>query len=144
MSLLGRPRVGKSWFDCARGRVSPLQLSHELGRWSVFGIDFEDRSQIRLRLVRSPEREEGRIEDVPSGAYADLVTPSQEAEAQEAGERLERAFDELPEQYQEVITLSRIVGLRFDEIAEQMGRSPGAVRTLLGRALARLSELHGR
>jgi DNA-directed RNA polymerase specialized sigma24 family protein len=40
-----------------------------------------------------------------------------------------------------VIALSRNVALSHAEIAEQIGRSEGATRTLLYRALERLSEL---
>ncbi|MBK8976560.1 MAG: sigma-70 family RNA polymerase sigma factor [Planctomycetes bacterium] len=73
--------------------------------------------------------------------YASLCSPSLEAVAQETIERFERAFDLLPEQYREVITLARIVGLGHAEIAARLGREQGAVRTLLHRALARLGRL---
>lgn len=62
-------------------------------------------------------------------------TASQMAAAGELSQRMERAFDLLPDDYSEVIALSRIVGLSHAEIAEQLGRSEGAVRTLLSRAL---------
>ena len=53
------------------------------------------------------------------------------------------AFAQLPEDYREVITLSRVVGLSHGQIASQLGKSEGAVRVLLHRALARLSGLLG-
>jgi hypothetical protein len=53
---------------------------------------------------------------------------------------LEAAFDELPEHYREVITLSRIAGLSRAEIAAHMGRSEASVRNLLSRALVVLAE----
>jgi DNA-directed RNA polymerase specialized sigma24 family protein len=40
-----------------------------------------------------------------------------------------------------VISLAHIVGLSRAEIAERMGRTDGAVRTLLWRGLATLAEL---
>jgi RNA polymerase sigma factor (sigma-70 family) len=46
-----------------------------------------------------------------------------------------------PENYREVITLSRVVGLSHREIGEQIGKNEGAVRVLLHRALARLGRL---
>jgi RNA polymerase sigma-70 factor (ECF subfamily) len=61
--------------------------------------------------------------------------------AKEAVERIEAALDALPEDYREVITLAKLVGLSRAEIGEVMGRSEGAVRTLLFRAQARLAEL---
>jgi DNA-directed RNA polymerase specialized sigma24 family protein len=39
-----------------------------------------------------------------------------------------------------VITLAHLAGLSRAEIAEQMGRSTGAVRVLLHRALSRLAD----
>jgi RNA polymerase sigma factor (sigma-70 family) len=59
-----------------------------------------------------------------------------EALAKEEVERFERAFESLSEDHQEAISLSRIVGLPHQEIAEQMGRTEAAVRQLLHRALA--------
>jgi RNA polymerase sigma-70 factor (ECF subfamily) len=73
-------------------------------------------------------------------AYRAIATPSQDLQVREEIERVESAFDALPEHYREVITLSRLAGLSHAEIAARMGRSEGAVRTLLCRALAELSE----
>lgn len=73
--------------------------------------------------------------------YASFATPSQDVAAREEVERIEAAFDKLPDDYRTVISLSRVVGLSHAEIAQQMERTEGAVRTLLSRALARLAEL---
>ena len=62
-------------------------------------------------------------------------TASQLAAASELSERMERAFDQLSDDHRHVIALSRIVGLGHAEIAAEMGRSEGAVRVLLSRAL---------
>jgi type IV pilus assembly protein PilW len=72
--------------------------------------------------------------------YRTFCTPSGVLQAREEVERIEAAFDALPDDYREVITLSRIVGLSHAEIAERSGRSEGATRTLLYRALGRLAE----
>ncbi len=74
-------------------------------------------------------------------AYRRLSSPSGHAMAREEIERLESAFDELPEDYREVITLSRILGLSRAEIAQQMGRTEASVRMLLVRALAQLAAI---
>ncbi len=71
-------------------------------------------------------------------AYAMLHTPSQVAIGKELAAKMERAFDELSEEYREVITLIRIVGLSHHEAAAQMNRSEGATRMLLSRALVAL------
>lgn len=71
--------------------------------------------------------------------YQTLCTPSREAMLHEQIERIEAAFDRLPPQYREVITLSRIAGLSHAEIAARTDSTPGAVRTQLNRALVRLT-----
>jgi RNA polymerase sigma-70 factor (ECF subfamily) len=75
-----------------------------------------------------------------AACYATL-SPSRAAAAEETARRLEAAFALLPEDYREVLTLARIVGLSHNEIAEQMGRTVAASRVLLSRALARLASL---
>lgn len=72
--------------------------------------------------------------------YRTLSTPSRELMQREWIEALERAFEELPEARREVILLSRIVGLPHEEVARSMGRTVGATRSLLHRALADLAE----
>lgn len=73
--------------------------------------------------------------------YRSFVSPSRQAMVREEVERVEQAFEGLPDEYREVITLAHVVGLSRAEIAEQMGKSEGAVRVLLHRALARVSTL---
>ncbi len=54
--------------------------------------------------------------------------------------RFEQAMERLPEEYREVIGLCRIAGLSRETAGQLMGdRSPGAVRSLLNRALVALS-----
>ncbi len=74
-----------------------------------------------------------------SNCYRSLVTPSREVVAKEEVERFETAFETLSEDYREVISLSRVVGLSQKKIALQMERSELAVRQLLHRALAALA-----
>lgn len=74
-------------------------------------------------------------------AYRRLSSPSGHAVAREEIERLEAAFDRLSEDHREVITLARILGLSHAQIAERMGRSEGATRMLLARALAELAAI---
>ena len=61
--------------------------------------------------------------------------------ARESSERLESAFEHLPDEYREVLLLARIVGLSRAEIGEKMQRSENAVRSLLFRAQAKLASL---
>lgn len=85
-----------------------------------------------------PLRDDG--EDIPyADCYAGIATPSRIAMGREELRRVEAAFDELPDDYREVLTLSRIVGLSNSEIATQTERTEGSVRGLLQRSLTRLS-----
>jgi DNA-directed RNA polymerase specialized sigma24 family protein len=56
-------------------------------------------------------------------------------------ERIERALDELPDEYREGIAKSCLAGLPHSEVAADMGRSEVAVRKLLSRPRARLAVL---
>ncbi len=90
-----------------------------------------------------------RLENAPpSGSRADLLdrygsfcTPSRVAEAREEIARIEAAFDRLSERYREVILLARVVGLSRAAIAEHLGSTEGAIRTLLTRVTAKLAGL---
>ena len=74
-------------------------------------------------------------------AYRTLCTPSRDMEAREAIQRVEAAFDQLPEDYREAVTLHKLCGLSHAEIAERMQRSEGAVRNLVYRGISRLALL---
>ena len=47
---------------------------------------------------------------------------------------------QLPADYRDVLVLRHLEGLSFGEVAERMGRSPGAVRMLWLRAIDQLRE----
>jgi RNA polymerase sigma-70 factor, ECF subfamily len=71
--------------------------------------------------------------------YAKVHSPSAHAMAEEQAARIEASFDRLPDNYREIISLSRVVGLSNAEIAQRLGQSEGYARMLLSRALARLA-----
>ncbi|MFQ5505281.1 MAG: RNA polymerase sigma factor [Planctomycetota bacterium] len=80
-------------------------------------------------------------DDALPTCYASMVSPGRVAIAREELVRVEAAFDQLTAQQRKVLTLSRIVGLSHTEIATMMDKSALAVRSLLHRALARLSSI---
>lgn len=82
----------------------------------------------------------GTGDEVLLQCYRSFSTPSRHAIYREQVERVEDAFERLPEDYRTVILLARIVGFSRAEIAKKMGRSENAVRSLLSRALAQLAE----
>jgi RNA polymerase sigma-70 factor (ECF subfamily) len=84
--------------------------------------------------------DDGSADAALLACYATFHTPSRIAAAREEVDLVERAFDALPEHYREVILLAKVVGLSRSEIAAQTGRSETAVRSLLHRALAELTE----
>jgi RNA polymerase sigma factor (sigma-70 family) len=69
---------------------------------------------------------------------ATFCTPSEMAIKNEQAGLVAEAFNQLSEEYQEVLFLAHIIGWPHPEIAQQMGRSADATRSLLGRARARL------
>jgi RNA polymerase sigma-70 factor (ECF subfamily) len=72
----------------------------------------------------------------PANEPVESVTPSIIMSHREDLNRLELAMDKLKPEYREVIVLSRIEGLTHEQIADRMGKTPGAVRMLLVRALS--------
>lgn len=92
------------------------------------------------REVGLQAKGEAPAEDLLAQAYHTLSTPSAVLTQREEINHIEATFDTLPEDYQEVITLSRIVGLSHKEIADAMGRSETATRSLLHRALAQFAD----
>lgn len=71
-------------------------------------------------------------------------SPSEAASLREDAGRLARALEKLPQDYREVLLFAQFDGLGHREIAERMGRTEMASRTLLRRALVRLSTELGR
>ena len=72
-------------------------------------------------------------------AYRTFCTPSREAEAGEARERIEQGIDALSPDQREVVLLAKFVGLSHAEIARDLDKTEGAVRVLLSRGLANLA-----
>ena len=106
----------------------------------------ENKLREKHRYHRAEKRNSAREVDPPDGstvmpAYQTLCTPSRELAAREAMARIEAAFDSLPDDYREAISLHKLCGLGHAEIAVQMKRSEGAVRNLVYRGLSRLALL---
>lgn len=89
------------------------------------------------REVELPEA--GPAADAMLACYASIATPSQHAAAKEELARFEAAVQQLPENQRDAVTMSRLLGLTYPQIAEQMGTSESAVRGLVARGLAALS-----
>jgi RNA polymerase sigma-70 factor (ECF subfamily) len=106
----------------------------------------ENKLKEKHRYHAAEMRSRSREETLPDGstflpAYRTLCTPSREVEVREAVARIEAAFDQLPDDYREAITLHKLCGLSHAEIAERLERSEGAVRNLVYRGISRLALL---
>jgi RNA polymerase sigma-70 factor (ECF subfamily) len=151
-------RQHESCADIVQSVCREVLEDEELGRFAYQGepafrkwlfkkamYKLVDRKKYYLAQRRDPHRVQP-ISQIDSrtgceGVYASLCSPSGTAIAAEDIERFERAFALLSEDYKHVITLSRLVGMSHRDIASEMGRTEGAVRVLLHRALARLGIL---
>jgi len=83
--------------------------------------------------------EAGPAADALLACYASIASPSQHAVAKEELSRFEAAVQQLPENQRDAVTMSRLMGLDYAQIAEQMGSTESAVRGLVARGLAALS-----
>lgn len=73
-----------------------------------------------------------------AAAVSCLSSPSSQARQHEASAVLTDRLAQLPPAYQQVLRLRNLEGLSFAEVAQRMGRAPGAVRVLWVRALDQL------
>lgn len=81
-----------------------------------------------------------------AGGLADLLvasmtSPSQAFSRDQKQLRMLAALDTLPEQQREALRLRYLIGLPSKEVAEKLGKSDGAVRVMLSRALGQLQEI---
>lgn len=74
---------------------------------------------------------------------SDETTPSIRAAKEEARGLLDTALGKLPADYEMVVRFYDLLGWSATEVAEEMGRSVGAVHMLKARAHERLAELLG-
>ena len=103
-----------------------------------------DRAKFLARERRDASREvpipdAGPAADALLGAYATLGTPSRHAAARDEIARFEAAIARLPENQRDAVTMSRVLGLGYPQIAEQLGATEAAVRGLVARGLAALA-----
>ncbi len=76
------------------------------------------------------------LDQAPVGLLEDeALVPEEVALRHEAQRELRLAVQRLPAQYQEVLRLHFVHGLRGPEIGAVLGKQEGAVRTILSRAL---------
>jgi RNA polymerase sigma-70 factor (ECF subfamily) len=74
---------------------------------------------------------------------ASITSPSKAFSRNERERRLGQALEQLPELTREALRLRYVEGLASKEIAERLGKTDGAIRVMLTRAVKRLEELLG-
>jgi RNA polymerase sigma-70 factor (ECF subfamily) len=94
-----------------------------------------------LELARKRARQKGVSLDADLPGRA--VSASRAARREDRFDRLEQSLENLSPDHRQVILLVRIRGLSFDEAGRCMGRSSGAVKKLLYRALHELKDSFG-
>ena len=133
--VVGQSGVGKS------SLINRLVPDAEISVGTVSAATSEGIHTTTASAMHRPRERSGSNDDQLMDAYATFRTPSHDAMVHEQVERVERAFDELPVDYRELITLHRIAGLSYAEIAGQLNTTEEAVRKKLARAMARLSRI---
>ncbi len=138
------------------GRESPEDLAQSicrevLERGDARSFDDEDafrrwlyatalrKVRDRYRYHRCAKRGDGREPGAATEPVAPSSTPSRDAAGREEVDRVLGALAELPSRDREVLRLARIERLPHSEIARRLGVSESHSRTLLARAVVRLT-----
>lgn len=101
----------------------------------------KDRGRFHASEKRTAEFETAYETEHAEISYDSFVSPSRIAMGREQVVRFEQAFDSLPEEYRQVLTSAKILGMPHEDIASETGKSVGAVRMVLCRALAKLGRM---
>ncbi|MFQ6035440.1 MAG: sigma-70 family RNA polymerase sigma factor [Sedimentisphaerales bacterium] len=107
--------------------------------------DYVDRLHANKRDIRKQVRLDTREQATKNGFAGlarpvDGTTPSVIMSKKEELDRLEKAMDELRPEHREVIVLTKIEGLSYQQVGDKIGKSSDAVRMLVARAMAALAK----
>jgi len=128
------------------GELSDFEFRGEAPFRHWLFVRAENKLRMQHRFHRAGKRDHRAAVPLPDSvtsleAYRTLCTPSQLLGQREMIQRVEAAFDLLPSDYREAVTLHKLCGLNYGEIATRMDRSEGAVRNLVYRGISRLALL---
>lgn len=102
------------------------------------------------RFFASQKRDASREAVIPDGSAAaglanllaaSMTSPSDAFSRDQRQLRMLAALDTLPEDQREALRLRYLVGLSSKEISKKIGKTDGATRVMISRALARLHEM---
>lgn len=94
--------------------------------------------EVSLDAPRATDQAAGDAGGIASMLAVSMTTPSQALSRDAKEYRLRLLIDGLPDEQREAIRLRYVDGLATRDIAERIGKSDGAVRVMLSRALHRL------
>ena len=103
--------------------------------WDRFHAEKRDIRK-EIPLGNDARRSGSKLSGIP-GPVA-TTTPSVILSKKEDLARLEKAIDALKPEYREVIVLTKLEGLGYQQIADRLGKSSEAVRKLVSRAMTAL------
>jgi len=103
-----------------------------------------DKRDIRKEKPLNNNRSTTQNTFIRSSGPVDTTTPSMIMSKREQLNKLEKAIDKLRPEYREVIVLTKIEGLSYQEVADRLGKSPDAVRMLVSRSMAALTNVYER
>ncbi|MEQ1633137.1 MAG: RNA polymerase sigma factor [Planctomycetota bacterium] len=113
--------------------------------WLLKGAEFEILRRVRALETRKRSGQQRDVEldtQMVRMLPGDDKTPAELVSEQEMAERVRAALTRLPDREREVIMLRRYLELDNEEICNELGLpTAGAVRALLSRAQARLSDM---
>ncbi|MEM1069809.1 MAG: sigma-70 family RNA polymerase sigma factor, partial [Planctomycetota bacterium] len=162
--------IRRSMSDAMRRKVEPEDILQEVGvaaLQSLADVQLADRDPFRWlcqlserriidahrRYFAAQKRSAEKERDLYSGGdasgqrgfidvlAASITSPSQAFSRDQREFRLLAALEQLPVEHQSAIRLRYVEGLPSKEIAEQLGKSDGAVRVMLTRSLSKLQEM---
>lgn len=108
---------------------------------AVRSLDRKKRPDVRDRVTHGPDGQSARTLLV--AIAGDQATAGSQAALSEEIERMRNALAGMPRSYRDVLERVDLGGETVREVAEDSGRSVGAVHMLRARALERLRELMG-
>ncbi|MBL9148980.1 MAG: sigma-70 family RNA polymerase sigma factor [Phycisphaerae bacterium] len=132
-------------FDPSRAAAFPAwlgRLAENNLRDAIRGLSRQKRAPER-RLETHAANAEASRDRLLETLAATSSTPSRSLRRAEAHRLLDRAIEDLPLDYQTVIRAYDLEGRSIEDVARDLGRSPGAVHMLRARAFQRLGALLG-
>jgi RNA polymerase sigma-70 factor (ECF subfamily) len=119
----------------SRGRYEPTARFETFLYRIIFNLCVNyTQYQRRRRALPLEQAVDDDSRGVQLPADESALAPSETATLSERAELLRRAVDRLPESQRRALMLSRFEGLGYDDIAQVMGLSVQAVKSLLWRA----------